>query len=324
MRSIETLGSLERLKILADPRRLEILRLLMASPATLTQLARRLRQSPAWIRHHLKRLELADLIELSEIRITGRSTEKYYRARAGALLMEQLVLPRTRMPVVVFSGSHDLAFQHIADRLGSRRCFLSLHVGSLNGLMNLRQGVCHLSGAHLLDESGEYNTPFVRHFFPDGDVELVTLAHRTQGLMLAPGNPKSIRGIRDLARPGIRFVNRNRGSGTRLWVERELSRSGVQPRSVRGYASEVATHSDAASLIHTGRADVSLGLQAAAFQHDLGFLPIFEERYDLALKRQDQRLLAPVLDFIQTAGFRSSLARMTGYNTAHSGEQIHM
>jgi putative molybdopterin biosynthesis protein len=264
MRNIETMRSFDRLKVLADSRRLEILRLLMASPATLTQLARRMRRSPAWIRHHLKRLELEDLIELAEIRVVGRSTEKYYRARAGALLVQQIVLPRTRTPVVVFSGSHDLALQHIADRFGSQRCFLSLHVGSLNGLMNLRQGLCHLSGAHLLDESGDYNTPFIRHFFPDDDVELVTLAHRIQGLMLAPGNPKSLRGMRDLDRPGIRFVNRNRGSGTRLWVEREFSRSGIQPRSVRGPVAEVATHTDAASLVHAGKADAALGLQAAA------------------------------------------------------------
>ena len=187
--------------------------------------------------------------------MVGRATEKYYRAVSGALLLEQLVLPKSRLPVVVFSGSHDPALQAAAEKLGSKQMFLTLYVGSLNGLTNLRQGVCHLSGIHLLDESGEYNRPYARHFFADREVELVTLAHRAQGLMLAPGNPRSIRRLQDLARPGIRFVNRNSGSGTRLWLEHALQREGIDAQSIPGYALQVSTHTEAASLIHRGRAD---------------------------------------------------------------------
>ncbi|HEY5984265.1 MAG TPA: substrate-binding domain-containing protein [Anaerolineales bacterium] len=322
MRSIEVLDSLDAIKILADSRRLEILRLLMAAPATLTQLGRRLQQSPAWVRHHLEALQHAGLAELHEVRTVGRATEKYYRASSGALLIEQLVLPKARLPVIVFSGSHDPALQAAADQLGARSLFLARYVGSLNGLTNLRQGVCHLTGIHLLDHSGEYNTPFVRHFFADQDVESITLAYRTQGLMLAPGNPRSIRRIQDLARPGVRFVNRNPGSGTRLWLDRELHSIGVGPDAVSGYKHQVSTHTQAAWWIKTRKADAALGLQAAAHESGLDFVPLFEERYDLVLPLQAEKILAPLLNLIQSATFRTSANSMTGYSTTHSGEFV--
>jgi len=322
MPNVDSMHSFESIKVLADARRLEVLRMLMASPATLTQLGKRLKRSAAWIRHHVAALERVGLVQLHETRVVGRATEKYYRAAAGALLLEKLVLPKTRLPVIIFSGSHDPALQAVADSLGQKQVFLTLYVGSLNGLTNLRQGVCHLSGIHLLDESGEYNRPFVRHFFADREVELVTLAYRTQGLMVAPGNPKSVRRIQDLPRPGTRFVNRNVGSGTRLWFDRELHRSGIGSQSIQGYDLKVSTHTLAASWIKTGKADAALGLQAAAHQCGLDFVPLFEERYDLVLPSEAEKMLAPFLDFIQTSAFRTSVNAMTGYNTAHSGEFI--
>ena len=109
MDRVETLHAFDRIKLLADARRMEVLRLLMASPATLTQLARTLKRSPAWIRHHVRTLESAELVELVEVRTTGKVTEKFYRAKAGGFLLQDLVLPKTKKPVAIFSGSHDLA-----------------------------------------------------------------------------------------------------------------------------------------------------------------------------------------------------------------------
>src|SRR5512138_1938402 len=217
MKKVEPVRSFGMIKLLADPRRMDILRLLMASPATLTNLARTLKQSPAWIRHHILALQSANLVEVSEIRKTGKVTEKFYRAKADALLLQVIILPKTKKPALIFSGSHDVAFEGIAEHLEKHVTLLSMPVGSLDGLVNLRQGLCQISGSHLLDENGEYNTSFVRHLFPDRDVELVTLAHRTQGLILSGGNPKGVKKISDLANPKLQFVNRNAGSGTRLW-----------------------------------------------------------------------------------------------------------
>jgi putative molybdopterin biosynthesis protein len=322
MDQIQTVHAFEQLKILADSRRLTILRLLMAGPATLTQLGAILGESPAWVRHHLKTLESGGLIEINEVRVTAGITEKYYRAKASALLLQELILPQSEKPAIIFSGSHDLALDQIAGHLAPHISLLTLPIGSLDGLINLRQGLCHLAGTHLLDASGEYNAPFVRHLFPDRPVSLVTLAYRTQGLILAPGNPKGIRALTDLAREEVTFINRNPGSGTRLWFDREIKRLGLPASLIRGYGSLVSTHGAAAQAVARGEADAALGIQAAACAAQLDFLPLFEERYDLVIPAERTELVAPLLDYLQTAAFRQELSLLTGYNTTHSGEQI--
>ncbi len=322
MKSVASVTSFDKIKLLADSRRMDILRLLMASPATLTHLARTLKQSPAWIRHHILALEAADLIEVGEVRKTGKVIEKFYRAKADALLLQEVILPKTKKPAVIFSGSHDLALEGIAEYLEKYVTLLSMPVGSLDGLVNLRQGLCQISGSHLLDESGEYNTPFIKHLFPDRNIEIVTLAYRTQGLMFASDNPKGIRKVADIVRPNVRFVNRNPGSGTRLWLDTELRRQKLPVEEIAGYENQVKTHSEAASLIARKKADVSIGLQAAADQHGLGFIPLFEERYDLILPRENKKIVLPLLDYLQTAAFRAVLHSLGGYNSAHSGEQV--
>ena len=322
MQKVEPIHTFDQIKLLADSRRMEILRLLMAAPATLTHLAQTLKQSPAWVRHHILALESGDLIEVSEVRKTGKVTEKFYRAKGGAFLLQEIVLPKSKKPAVIFSGSHDLALEEIAEHLSKHVTLLSLPVGSLDGLVNLRQGVCQISGAHILDETGEYNTSTVRHLFPDRDVELVTLAYRTQGLILAAGNPKGIKKVSDIAREDVKFINRNAGSGTRLWFDAELKKQKIDPIYINGYKNSVKTHSEAAALISQNKADVSIGLQAAAHQHGLDFIPLFEERYDLVLPRENEKTLSPLLDYLQTATFRAGLNTLTGYNAAHSGEQI--
>jgi molybdate-binding protein len=308
MQKVETVHTFDQIKLLADSRRMELLRLLMASPATLTHLAQTLKQSPAWVRHHILALESGDLIEVSEIRRTGKVTEKFYRAKGGAFLLQEIVLPKSKKPAFIFSGSHDLALEEIAERLSKHVTILSMSVGSLDGLVNLRQGICQISGAHILDETGEYNTPTVRHLFPDRDVEL--------------GNPKGIKKISDIARENVKFVNRNAGSGTRLWFDAELKKQKLDPAHINGYGILVKTHSEAAVLISQNKADVSIGLQAAAHQHGLDFIPLFEERYDLVLPRENEKILSPLLDYLQTSSFRTGLNMLTGYNASHSGEQI--
>jgi putative molybdopterin biosynthesis protein len=322
MDKVESLNSFEQIKLLADSRRMAILRRLMASPATLTQLGRELGKHPAWIQHHIKALEAGGLVEIAEVRVTTGITEKFYRARAGAFLLHELILPQSDKPAVIFSGSHDLAIESLSTRLSPHLRLLTLPVGSLDGLVNLRQGLCHIAGAHLLDESGDYNTSFVHHLFPDRPVKMVTLAYRTQGLLLGPGNPKGIQALTDLTRKNVTFINRNPGSGTRLWIDREIHRLGLAPNLIRGYGEFVHTHSESALAVQTGRVDAALGIQAAAHQHGLDFIPLFEERYDLVIPAEQVKLVHPLLDALQTATFRKQLSTLTGYNTAHSGEQI--
>lgn len=322
MEKVETLHAFEQIKILADPNRMKILRLLMAEPATLTGLGQILGEHPAWVRHHVKILEAGGLIEITELRVTAGVVEKFYRARASALLLQELILPKGSKPVMIFSGSHDTAIEHIASQLSRHVTILTLPVGSLDGLVNLRQGLCHVAGAHLLDRGGEYNTPFVRHMFPDRPVEMVTLAYRTQGLIVAPGNPVHFRSLADISREDVTFINRNPGSGTRLWLEKELESLHLSSSLIRGYKNFVSTHTASALAVQSGQADAAIGIQAAAREAQLDFIPLFEERYDLIIPEEQLRLVGPLIDHLQTASFRKELNALTGYNTAHSGEQI--
>lgn len=322
MKTIAPLTSFDQIKLLSDPRRMGILRMLMAEPATLSQLGRALGKHPAWVQHHIKALEAGGLVEIAEARVTAGVTEKFYRARAGGFLLQEMVLPRGAKPALVFSGSHDLAIERLAQQLARHIEILVHPVGSLDGLVNLRMGLCSLSGAHLLDVSGEYNAPFVSRLFPDRRVHLVTLARRTQGWMTAPGNPRGIHGAADLLQPGIHFINRNPGSGTRLWLDGELRRLGIASETVPGYGRSVKTHTEAALAIQSGEADAALGLEAAAARHGLDFLPLFSERYDLVLPNEQLQALAPLLDALQTAAFRRGVDSLRGYDTAHTGEEI--
>ncbi len=323
MSSIQPLKSFEQLKLLSDPRRRAILEQLMLAPASLTMLGKTIGEHPAWIRHHLKQLEAAGLVELVETRIQSGVVEKFYSARAGGYLVQELILPKCgECPVVVFSGSHDLAVELLANSIAGYLKVLTLTVGSLDGLMALRQNLCSMAGAHLLDPGGEYNLPFIRHIFPDRPMQVITLVHREQGLIVATGNPKSIRSLADLAREDITFVNRNPGSGTRLWLDRELHAQGIPPSVVHGYGSAFSTHTACASLVGAGKADVALGLQAAAHQLGLDFIPLFQERYDLVFAQEQCDAWLPLLDAIQTGAFRHAVDALTGYDTTHTGDRI--
>jgi len=148
------------------------------------------------------------------------------------------------------------------------------------------------------------------------------LAHRTQGLMLAPANPKGIRAVNDLMRNDIRFVNRNLGSGTRIWLDEQLREQNIPSKMINGYENTCTTHSAAAKEVKMGLADVCIGLQAAALQSELDFIPLFEERFDLAIPKEHAALATPLLDELQTAAFRNTAQTLTGYNIAQSGVQI--
>jgi putative molybdopterin biosynthesis protein len=323
MGSIQQLQSFEQLKLLADPRRRKILQELMLGPASLTMLGKTIGEHPAWIRHHLKQLESAGLVELVETRIQSGVVEKFYSACAGGYLVQELILPKPRgHPAVVFSGSHDLAFELLAKLVSRHLELLTLTVGSLDGLMALRQNLCSLSGAHLLDPCGEYNLPFIRHIFPDRAMQVITLVHREQGLIVPAGNPKSIHSLSDLAHEDLTFVNRNPGSGTRLWLDHQLQALGLAPAAIHGYETTFSTHTACASLVHSGQADVALGLRAAAYRFGLDFIPLFQERYDLVFTREQCDSLLPVLDTIQTNAYRRAVDALTGYDTTHTGEQI--
>ncbi len=323
LKQIETFASLN---LLAAPQRLAILRLLMVKAATLSQLSQSLNTYPAKLRHHVKKLENAGFIMLVETRVVGGYVEKYYRATAKAFTINLAIIPESATgEMLILSGSHDLAIETLADDLMANKNMPSLAllpIGSLDGLIALRQGVCHLAGAHLIDANGiEYNHSFVRHLFPSLPMQLVTVAYREQGLLTAPGNPLQISTLPDLARPDVRFVNRGAGTGTRLWLDQHLPDFELTPGIIQGYEDCLDTHHQVATAVALGQADVGLAVRAVAQQHGLGFIPLFEERYDLVLSQAalHDPQLQPVLDYLQTAVFRQKVNALNGYDTTHTG-----
>jgi putative molybdopterin biosynthesis protein len=326
MPTIQRLNRDEQLRAIADPNRAAILRRLMVEPATISQLGSVFGKHPAWIRHHVKTLESAGLVVLAETRTTRNYTEKYYAASAPAFIVEQTIRPdlAAGAPPLVFA-SHDFALELLtAPTEDGTPTALSAVAGSLDSLIAMRQGIADVAGAHLLDvPSGEYNVPYVRHLFPDRSVVVVTVAHRDQGLIVAPDNPLGLRAVADLSRPNVRFVNRNRGSGTRVWLDAALLAAGIPHDSIDGYAQEVMTHSEAADAISSGTADAALGVRAAADAAGLGFVELFTERYDLVIAEDaiDNPSLAPLLDRLHSGDFRKAARQLHGYDTAETGHE---
>jgi len=229
---------------------------------------------------------------------------------------------------IVVIGSHDIVLDVAASELRShdpRLTLTSSNVGSLGGLAALRDGLCHLAGSHLLDpETGDYTLPYVARVLAGHDIAVVRLVHREQGLIVAPGNPLGLSGIEDLARGDLRYVNRQRGSGTRVLLDYELGRLGVAPVTIAGYEREEYTHLAVAASVAGGRSDCGLGVLAAARAFGLGFVPVTREPYDLVLEAAtlEDPLLAPFWDLLASSDFQAAVRALGGYDTADMGRRI--
>ncbi len=227
---------------------------------------------------------------------------------------------------VTFIGSHDPGLDLLADHLIREEAGLTLsitHLGSLGGLMALKKGECHLTGIHLLDpETGTYNLPYIKKYLPEKRLYLINLALRDQGLMVKPGNPKKIKGLNDLIREDIRFVNRQSGAGTRLLLDHWLKKMGIDPSHIKDYRREVFTHMAVAALVKSGGADCGLGILSAAHALRLEFLPLAKEQYDILIPEEHYELLwvRTIIKVLKSHGFKRGLESMGGYDCTHTGE----
>lgn len=223
-------------------------------------------------------------------------------------------------------GSHDIALNILIELLKKRNYKVEVvNTGSLTGLIALQEERAHLAGIHLLDkDTGEYNYPYVKRILPGREVAIVNLAHRIQGLMFVHGNPKQINGLADLKRPEVSFVNRQKGSGTRILLDIQLRQLGISSSELNGYERELPTHIAIGSSIARGEADTGLGIEAAARSCGLDFLPLFKERYDLAMLMDNykSKLLSPLLDMVNSSEFRDIMNKMGGYDTSQTGKTI--
>ena len=227
----------------------------------------------------------------------------------------------TQVPALRLAASHDFTLAGLRELAArSRRLALDLRYrGSAEALNVLREGRCDVAGFHVTE--GRLGIPAANRYAESlGDSHrLVWIAMRVQGLIVAQDNPKSITGVCDLARRGIRFVNRQRDSGTRLLLDQLLAEAGVRTGDIAGYAAEEHTHTAVAAHVASGLADAGLGILAAARQFHLGFVPLVAERYFLALHQE--LLAAPegqfLLGLLRSDAFHDIVAEFYGEG-AHS------
>jgi putative molybdopterin biosynthesis protein len=245
----------------------------------------------------------------------------------GATLTARLLVPRAELDrTLLVIGSHDNTVDLLANGLMGLEDPLYLassHVGSMGGLMALKSGSTMVAGAHLFDpETDDYNFPFIRKYLPDMDLIVVNLAIRHQGFIVAPGNPMGIISIEDLVRQKARFVNRQRGAGTRILFDHALKQAGKSPADILGYASEEFTHMALAANVLTGTADCGLGIFAAARALGLDFAPLARERYDLLIPKahfNDPKIQA-LLAMIRQDAIKEQIESLGGYETTLTGQ----
>ena len=267
---------------------------------------------------------LTSLIRADGIIRVPRLSEGF---NAGEAATVELLRPLREIEnTTVLIGSHDITLDVLANYLRLKYPAASLssaHVGSMGGLSAILRGEAHCAGVHLLDAAtGVYNVTYIQRLLPNRKVVLLNLVYRAQGLIVAAGNPKNIRGLEDLLPPGVTYVNRQRGSGTRLLLDYELDRAGLDAEQINGYEHEEFTHMAVAVAVKSGSADAGLGIQAAAQALGLDFIFIGEECYDLCIPEEflATKHITRLQEIIQLPEFKAEVMKLGGYDLRRSGE----
>lgn len=267
----------------------------------------------------------AFLLEVLTAGYTPLETEDAFRVALDRWRQVTQSQSNLNQKAIRFAGSHDLAVAWLATHFGEFSPGYQLHLdfsSSMAGLIALAEGKCDLAGTHLWDQTtGTYNVHILPSLFPGEKLALITLAHRRIGLIVKPGNPKMIRTIEDLQRADIRFVNRNTGSGTRVYLDAILNQSNIPNTNIRGYLDQKGTHTEIAAEIAAGHADVGVGLEAAAKAYDLDYVPLHLERYDLVVKAEkfNEPPIQDLIGWLKGPEYHALLDRLGGYEHYESG-----
>jgi putative molybdopterin biosynthesis protein len=218
---------------------------------------------------------------------------------------------------LLVTGSHDPSIDYLSELAQKNGVSIhSSHTGSMGGLLALMRESCHAAPIHLLDPSGEYNLPYVNRYLPGEDITLICVAERMQGIV-------SSKGLSLPEIPGHSFVNRQKGSGTRLLLDYELGKLGISPGSIPGYERELPTHIAVALAVKQGEADAGMCVYSAAKALDLPFVPVGKERYEMAIRTVDlsDTRIECLLEALKSAEFRDILSRLGGYDAKETGVQ---
>ena len=262
------------------------------------------------------------LVRADGLMIIPRNSEGY---EAGETVSVELTRDMSDIENTIVSiGSHDLIMDYMATLLEKREAgpgepkihLSSAHVGSMGGILALSRGEAHMAPIHLLDEqTGEYNTSYIEKYLGNRKIALVKGVKRQQGFMVAKGNPKNIRSIEDLARKDVVFVNRQKGSGTRILTDYLLKKNHIDNSLIKGYDRDMTTHMAVAAAVSAGTADVGVGVFSAAKAMGLDFIPIGVEEYDFAIPEQfmETEMIRAFLEVLRSEDFRKILEELGGY-----------
>ncbi|MEN6349531.1 MAG: molybdopterin biosynthesis protein [Syntrophomonas sp.] len=224
-------------------------------------------------------------------------------------------------------GSHDMSIDILADVLQRKynTRLISSNVGSMGGIMSLRRQETHFSGIHLLDfNSGDYNISYLQKYMPDSQWMLLNLVKREQGLIVKKGNPLQIKTLDDLLREDVRYLNRQKGSGTRVLFDYLLSKEKIEPSLINGYNREEYTHLAIAAAVKNDACDAGLGIYSSARALNLDFIPVIEERYDICIltNLMSKIQLDILFEAINSPAFKKQTINFGGYNLELSGQVI--
>ncbi len=266
---------------------------------------------------------VTSFVKADGIMTVPQNSEGY---EAGETVSVRLLRPHAEIErSLVVIGSHDPLIDEVAQLMHERWPELSVastHVGSMGAIVAAKRGENHCGGIHLLDEAtGEYNEAYLRKHFPKGGVRQVECVYRQQGLMVAPGNPLGIESLADLAQEGRSYVNRQKGSGTRILADYVCKQNNIDTSCIYGYDHEEFTHTAVATLVEAGSADAGLGIYSAAKMYGLDFVPVCEEQYDLLIPDYawDTPMVQALIEVLQSNAFRNRIEQLGGYRTDHPG-----
>ncbi|ALC89047.1 excisionase [Bacillus sp. FJAT-18017] len=278
----------------------------------------------------IKRGELQAFKIGNKMRIEHDEIERYkesMKAPARKPVQETTRPAVTQHIQTRLAGSHDFLVEHLVKEASTTLGVQvqPTYIGSLEGLMMLYRGQADIAAMHLLDPmSHEYNLPFIHQLFVYETISVMRFAAREQGFIVAKGNPKEIKDFGDLTRKDIKFINRQKGSGTRFLLDSKLMAAGISPSDINGYDTEEWTHLSTASHIARGSADVAFGIRSAASHLGLDFIPVAKEQFDLVFRwtGENRETLAKLVAFLQSEEFKNSLSNLEGYDIAELGSIV--
>lgn len=227
---------------------------------------------------------------------------------------------------LVSIGSHDLILDVISDMMSAKFGNLymsSSHVGSMAGLMALKRNETIIAPTHLLDEeTGVYNETYINKLFQEEKMALIKGVERIQGIMVKKGNPLGITAVKDLTK--VRYINRQRGAGTRVLLDYLMKQEGIVPDDINGYEKEAATHMAVAALVASEEIDAGMGIKSAADAMGLDFIPVGTEEYDFAIREENLQLsqVQGLIEILKSQEFHEKLKKLGGYGWSHAGDIV--